>query len=140
MSLHKLDLHNKMTISSLKIIFPWKENVFMQWEELLGSREELKRRLDTLAAVHGWQGHASRRSFLGGIEPSNLLDSMKAEIKALEPTSQALERADLLLSLEKAKIALGEVAAERDRLSADLAIVKEDCFEARDQLDLQKDE
>lgn len=75
------------------------ENVFMQWEELLGSREALKRRVDTIAAVHGWEGRSSRRSFLGGIEPASLLESIKSEIVALDPACEALERADILLEV-----------------------------------------
>jgi hypothetical protein len=116
------------------------EIVFFQWEELLGSREVLKRRVDTIAAVHGWQGQISRRGFLGGIEPSALLDSIRAEMVALDPTSEALERADLLLGLQKTRAQLEALAEERDRLADDLAVTKEDCFETRGQLDLHKDE
>ena len=55
-------------------------------------------RLDTIAAVHGWEGQSmSRKSFLGGIEPASLLSSIRAEMVALDPAAEALEKADLLL-------------------------------------------
>lgn len=87
------------------------EDVFMHWEELLGSRESLKRRVDAIAAVHGWQGRASRKSFLGGIEPAALVASMKADIAALDPMAEALEVADLLVS--SAWLGLGRVTRTR---------------------------
>ena len=83
----------------------------MHWEELLGSRESLKRRVDAIAAVHGWQGRASRKSFLGGIEPAALVASMKADIAALDPMAEALEVADLLVS--SAWLGLGRVTRTR---------------------------
>ena len=38
-----------VTVSNLS------ESVFLSWEELLGGREDLKRRLDRITAVHGWE-------------------------------------------------------------------------------------
>ena len=32
----------------------------MSWEELLGSREDLRRRVSTIAAVHGWEARSVR--------------------------------------------------------------------------------
>ena len=64
------------------------ESVFKNWEELLGSREALKSRLDTIAAVHGWESQTFRKSFLGGIEPGALLQSMKAEVAAIRPAAE----------------------------------------------------
>ena len=34
---------------------PFGSALFVRWEEMLGSREALKRRLDSIAAVHGWE-------------------------------------------------------------------------------------
>ena len=116
------------------------EDVFMQWEELLGSREALRSRVHTIAAVHGWEGRSSRRNFLGGIEPESLLVLMRAELALLGPACESLDRADLLLELQKKGEAIQGMCEERDRLADDLAIQKEDCFEARDQLDMQTEE
>ena len=65
------------------------ENLFVRWEELLASRESLKRRLDTICAVHGWEprGEAAGKSFLGGVEPASLLQTMRAEIRTLDPAA-----------------------------------------------------
>ena len=78
-------------------------DVFVSWDELLLSREALKRRLNTIAAVHGWESSAARKGFLGGIEPARLLASIRAEVAALSPAAAALERADLLLELERVR-------------------------------------
>jgi hypothetical protein len=110
------------------------ENLFVSWEELLGSRETMKRRVDTIAAVHGWEGASAHEAFLGGVEPTALLQSIKAEILALEPAAEALETTDLLLELHGVKEQLGLAGEERDRLSEDLHQSQEECFEARDQL------
>ena len=110
------------------------ENLFVSWEELLGSREAMKRRVDTIAAVHGWEGASAQKSFLGGVEPSGLLQSIKAEIVALEPAADALETADLLLELQSIRAQLGAAGEERDRLAEDLHQSQEECFEARDLL------
>ena len=47
--------------------------MFMSWEELLDTRQALKQRMDTIAAVHGWEGKCGRRGFLGGVEPAAFL-------------------------------------------------------------------
>ena len=72
------------------------EAVFMTWEELLRARETLKCRLESIAVVHGWEGRSSRRSFLGGIDPSALLPSLKAEIRALAPSNVPMHRVVLV--------------------------------------------
>ena len=76
------------------------EQVFMRWDELLGAREGLKRRLDTIAAVHGWESRSARKCFLGGIEPGALVRSLRAEVCSLDAAAADLERADLLLQLQ----------------------------------------
>jgi len=115
------------------------ENIFMNWEELLCSREGLKRRVDTIAAVHGWEGQSLRKSFLGGIEPGPLLQSIRAEIATLNPASEALERADLLLELQAKRAQLEVQDEEKHRLLDDMRQLQEDCFEARDLLAGQGD-
>jgi hypothetical protein len=113
------------------------ENVFMQWEELLGSREGLKRRIETISAVHGREG---RRILTGGIQPSSLLESIRTELTALGPASEALERADLLLELEEKRAKLEALALEKNALVDDICMLREDCFEAKDQLAGQSEE
>ena len=76
------------------------EQVFMRWDEVLGAREALKRRLDTIAAVHGWESRSARKCFLGGIEPVALVRSLRAEVASLDTAAAELERADLLLQLQ----------------------------------------
>lgn len=110
------------------------EKLFVSWEELLGSREALKSRIDTIAAVHGWEGASKHKSFLGGVEPTALLNSIQAEMSALNPAADALESLDLILELQKIRKQLEIAGDERDRLAEDLQQSLEDCFEARDQL------
>ena len=116
------------------------ENVFMRWEELLGSREALKRRLDTIAAVHGWQARSSRKTFLGGIEPGALVRSLRAEVQALDQAATELERADLLLQLQQVRKQLEALGEEREHLAEDVAQLQEDNFEARALLAGQSEE
>ena len=116
------------------------ESVFVSWDELLNSREVLKRRLDAIAAVHGWEAQHSRKSFLGGIEPDTLLQAVRLEIKALGPAADALGKADILLELRQCKAALEALSEERDRLVDDMVALREDNFEARDMLASQSDE
>ena len=111
------------------------ETVFVQWDELLRSREALKQRLDTIAAVHGWETPA-----LGGIEPDKLVVAMRAEVAALEPAADHLERADLLLELHRQRAKLDALSGERDRAAAEAAEAREDGFEARTLLAEQADE
>ena len=106
------------------------ESVFKNWEELLGSREALKSRLDTIAAVHGWESQTYRKSFLGGIEPGALLQSMKAEVSAIRPAAEEASKAGLLLELKARHEQIGALSEERDRLSEDIAQLQEDHFEA----------
>ena len=116
------------------------DSLFINWEELLGSRETLKRRLDTIAAVHGWEARSSRRSFLGGVAPSALIQSIRAEIKALEPAASDLDKADLILELQKKREQLEAMAEERDRLAEEMLQLQEDNFESRALLAGQSDE
>jgi hypothetical protein len=116
------------------------ESLFVNWGELLRSREGLKRRIDGIAAVHGWQGRTTRKGFLGGLEPSTLLESIRSDIDALEPAAEALEKADLVLQLRAEREQLEALRQERDRLHEDCCALQEDCFEARDQLDGQTEE
>ena len=110
------------------------ESLFVSWEELLESREDLKRRMDTIAAVHGWEGASTRKGFLGGVEPSALLDSIQAETAALKPVSEALDSTGRLLELEALREQLRAADEERDRLEEDLQQSREEYFQARDQL------
>ena len=80
--------------------------LFVRWEEMLGSREALKRRLDAIAAVHGWESRCARRSFLGGIEPGVLARSLRVEIDEFGQAAAELERADLLLQLRRVRTQL----------------------------------
>ena len=109
-------------------------SLFVSWEELLGSREQVKCRIDTIAAVHGWDGVHAQKGFLSGVEPSALMQSIQAEVSALEPAAEALERAGLLLELQAAREQLEAAVEERERLADDLHQSQEDCFQARDQL------
>ena len=106
------------------------EHVFTRWEELLSSREELKRRLDAIAATHGWESRSARRSFLGGIEPGALVRSLRTEVAALDQASEELARAGLLLQLRDVRSQLEQAAEERERLTEDVAQLQEDKFEA----------
>lgn len=108
------------------------ESLFVSWEELLGQREALKRRIDTIAAVHGWQGASAQQCFLGGVEPSALLDSIQAEIVAMEPAAEALEAADVLLQLQACREQCMIVGEERDRLAEDLQQSQEESFQVID--------
>ena len=128
------------SVSAAFNIHKLSENLFVSWEDLLGSREGLKRRVDTIAAVHGWEGRCLEDGFLGGVEPSTLLASIKAEILLLDPAAEALETADLLLELQNARGQVGVLGEERDRLAEDVQQLQEDCFEARDQLGDQSTE
>ena len=114
--------------------------LFVSWEELLGARQELKQRMDTIAAVHGWQGRCGERGFLGGMEPAALLRSIREDIAALEPSADALQEMDLVLQLRAKGAQLESLVDERDRLAEDMYQLREDCFEARDQLEEQTDE
>jgi hypothetical protein len=116
------------------------EKMFMNWEELLDAQEGLKRRMDAIAAVHGWQGQCEQKGFLGGIEPTAFLESIQADIAAVEPTANALEKADLFLLLQTKRAKLQALSNERDRLAEDMCQLQEDCFEARDQLSGQTEE
>eukprot|EP01048_Picozoa_sp_COSAG05_P020901 COSAG05_NODE_3690_length_1905_cov_1.469546_2_plen_163_part_00 len=137
----------------------------MSWEELLDMREGLKRRMDRVATVHGWQGRTAQQAFLGGIEPGTLqrckaaytqwtesngkhcngadrvwsvpaalLQSIQAEIVALDPAAEALETADLLLELQAKRTQLGVLSEERDRMAEDVQQLQEEFFEAKDQV------
>lgn len=79
------------------------ESMFETWEELLGQREEFKRRLDSICAVHGWSWMSADHTLLGGFEPASILRSIKAEISSLEPASAILDRTGLLLELQSKK-------------------------------------
>ena len=85
------------------------EQVFMRWDEVLGAREGLKRRLDTIAAVHGWESRSARKCFLGGIEPGALVRSLRAEVGSLDAAAADLERADLVLQLQHVRRQLEEL-------------------------------
>ena len=98
-------------------------DLFIGWEELLSSREALKRRLDSISAVHGWEARAARKSFLGGVEPANLLQSIRDEVKTLEPAAEALDKADLLLELRTAREAVIALSEERHLLAEEMAEV-----------------
>jgi len=110
------------------------ESLFKHWEDLLESRESFKRRIDTIAAVHGWEGASARRGLLGGVEPGSLLESIQAEAAALKPASKEVEKMGLLLELEALKKQLKAAGEEKDRLEDDLQSSREEVFQARDQL------
>ena len=116
------------------------EQVFMRWDELLGAREGLKRRLDTIAAVHGWESRSARKCFLGGIEPGALVRSLRAEVCSLDAAAADLERADLLLQLQHVRRQLEELELERERSTEDMAQLQEANFEARALLSGQEEE
>ena len=117
------------------------ESVFVNWEELLASRETLKRRLVTIAAVHGWESRSSRKSFfMGGIEPNALLSSIRKEVRTLDAAAELCGKVDLLLELQQRRAELEALSEERDRLAEDVLQLREDNFEARDQLAGQTDE
>ena len=116
------------------------EQVFMRWDEVLGAREGLKRRLDTIAAVHGWESRSARKCFLGGIEPGALVRSLRAEVCSLDAAAADLERADLLLQLQHVRRQLEELELERERSAEDMAQLQEDNFEARALLAGQEEE
>ena len=99
--------------------------------QVLGAREALKRRLDTIAAVHGWESRSARKSFLGGIEPGTLVHSLAAEVQSLDASATELERADLLLQLQQVRRQLDALEQERERSAEDVAQLQEDNFEAR---------
>ena len=107
------------------------EQVFIRWDEVLGSREAFKRRLDTIAVVHGWESRSARKSFLGGIEPGTLVHSLAAEVQSLDASATELERADLLLQLQQVRRQLDALEQERERSAEDVAQLQEDNFEAR---------
>lgn len=113
------------------------ENIFASWEELLEAREALKRRIDSIAVVHGWEGASTREGFLGGIEPSTLLNSIQAETAAMKPACKALDSTGMLLELEALREQLRTADEERDRLEEDLQQSREEYFQARDQLEIQ---
>ena len=114
--------------------------LFVRWEEMLGSREALKRRLDSIAAVHGWESRCARRSFLGGIEPGVLARSLRVEIDEFGQAAAELERADLLLQLRRVREQLTALEEERERQADDVAQLQEDTFEARALLAAQSEE
>ena len=116
------------------------EHLFVTWDELLASHQELKMKLDSVVAVHGWQRRSSRKNFLGGFEPAALLQSIREEIAAIKPASEALEKADLLLELQGKHTALRVLKEERDSLMENVYQLREDCFEAQDQLAAQSTE
>lgn len=101
------------------------ESMFVQWEELLAGRELLKRRLDAIGAVHGWEATSSRKGFLGGIEPGALIKSIREEIATLEPAAEGLEKADLLLELRAVREQLSTLSDERQQLAEDVAQLRE---------------
>jgi hypothetical protein len=131
------------------------DKLFVGWADLLGSREELKRRLDAIAAVHGWEGLCTAdedeeamsaggggegrggATALGGIEPTPLLQFIRQEIEQLEPAVRELETADLLLELRTSRQQLVAMEQERDRLVDDVMQAQEECFSAKDQLAMQ---
>ena len=119
---------------------PLGEQVFMRWDEVLGAREALKRRLDTIAAVHGWESRSARKCFLGGIEPGALVRSLRAEVASLDAAATDLERADLLLQLQQVRRKLEEHEQERERTAEDVAQLQEDNFEVRALLAGQSEE
>ena len=82
-----------------------KEFEWFEWFEWFGPSpiEPFNPGLNTIAAVHGWESSAARKGFLGGVEPARLLASIRAEVAALSPAAAALERADLLLELERVR-------------------------------------
>ena len=116
------------------------EGVFVSWEELLCQRESLKRRMESIAAVHGWEARSLRRSFLGGIEPGALVRDLSIELDTLRGASEHLERADLLLELRRQTEALEALEAERGRLAEEMVQLREEDFEARALLAQQGDE
>ena len=116
------------------------ERVFVTWDQLLSSHQGLKMQLDSVIAVHGWERRSARKGLLGGFEPGALLESIQAEITAIEPAAEALQKADVLLELQAKRTELGEMAAERDRLNDSLYQLREDCFEAQERLEVQTSE
>ena len=66
------------------------ESLFTSWEDLLRGHEELKCRLDAIATVHGWESKTFRRSFLSGVEPRALVQSLRTDVAALEPDRKSV--------------------------------------------------
>ena len=132
--------HGVSNLPPLSLFPATSESVFKNWEELLGSREALKRRLDTIAAIHGWESQSLRTGFLGGIEPAALIQSLRSEISALDPAADDLEKAGLLLELRAKREQLESISEERDRMAEDMLELREDQFEARALLAGQSDE
>ena len=117
------------------------DNIFMQWEELLRGREELKQRLNVIATVHGWESQALRnKSFLGGVETKTLVDSLRAEVQALLPAADDLGKAGLLLELRESRREVEHLSGERDRLAEDLRQLQEEVFEQANLLAGQTEE
>ena len=98
------------------------DDLFASWEDLLGSREELQRRLQSIAAVHGWESRSSRRSFLGGVEPAAVVRWIRDEIGDVDAAAEELGRADLLLQLREERERLDALADEKGRLH-DLSLI-----------------
>jgi hypothetical protein len=107
------------------------EDLFVSWEHLLGLRGSLKSRIDTIAAVHGWQGASANQGLLGGIEPSTLLHSIQEEIDALKPASELIDTASLLLEMQTLREQLVIASEEQNRLAEDLLESQEECCQAR---------
>lgn len=101
----------------------------MGWEEVLGSRELLRRRLVAISAVHGWEARSGRKTFLGGIAPGALIESLRSEVAELDAAAELASKAEVLLELRQARAALEALSEEREQAADDLAALRDEHFE-----------